>query len=76
MFTAVGMALRTVAAVVAIFFLMLVVHFLLRMTVSTGPARRIAARMAGSAVVVCSAMSRRKRVVKRCARERVRIVTI
>ena len=28
-FTAVGMALRTVAAVVAIFFLMFVVHFLL-----------------------------------------------
>ena len=51
-FTAVGMALRTVAAVVAIFFLMLVVHFLLRMAVGTGPARRIAARMAGGTVVV------------------------
>ena len=70
------MALRTVAAVVTIFFLMLVVHFLLRMAVGTGPARRVAARMARGTVVVCSTVPRRERVVKGSARERVRIVTV
>ena len=70
------MALRTVAAVVTIFFLMLVVHFLLRMTVGTGPTRRVAAGMAGSTVVIRPTMTRRERVVKGSARERVRIVTV
>ena len=46
------------------------------MAVGTGPARRVAARMAGSAVVIRPTVPRRERVVKGSARERVRIVTI
>lgn len=38
MFTAVGMALGAIAAVVPIFIIVLFIHFLLRMAVSAGPA--------------------------------------
>ena len=65
MFTAVWVALRTVAAVIATLVVVFLIHFFLRMTGGAGPARGIATGMAGLTIVVRPLMVRGEAVVKR-----------
>ena len=76
MFTAVWVALRTVAAVIAILVVVFLIHFFLRMTGGAGPARGIAARMAGFTIVVRPLMVCGEAVVKRCPGKRIRRMAI
>lgn len=76
MFTAVCMTLRTVATVVAIFILMLLIHFLLRMAIGACPARRVATRVTRRTIVVCAPVPGWKTVAERRPRKRICIVTI
>jgi len=63
-FTAVCMALGTVAAIIPALFLVLVIHFILFVAVGTGPAGGVATRMACLTIVVCPMMIRRESMVK------------
>lgn len=64
MFTAVPMTLGTVIAIIPIFFVVLVIHFVLSVAAGASPTGCIAAWMARLTVIVCSFMIGRKRVVK------------